>query len=159
MTNPDLNKPSPPPSRVSLAALVAAPLLLLAGLWFVFTGGEERDDQPQALIGANSTAFSPEQRRAIEGIVKDYLVQNPEIFLEVQSALEIKMAKDEAERTKKMVAEHAKEIYRAPNAPVAGNPNGDITVVEFFDYNCGYCKQSLASIAKLIDADPKLRVS
>ena len=159
MTNPDLNKPSPQPSRVSLAALVAAPLLLLAGLWFVFAGGEERSaSHGTALIGANSASFSPDQRRAIEGIVKDYLVQNPEIFLEVQSALETKMAKDEAERTKKMVAEHAKEIYRAPNAPVAGNPNGDITVVEFFDYNCGYCKRGFSEVAKLVEQDKNVRV-
>jgi protein-disulfide isomerase len=158
MTDPDLNTPSQP-SRLSLGALIAAPLLLIAGLWFVFSGAEEGDrPSPAALIGANSTAFSPDQRRAIEGIVKDYLVQNPEIFLEVQSALETKMAKEEAERTKKMVAEHAKEIYRAPNAPVAGNPNGDITVVEFFDYNCGYCKRGFSEVAKLIEQDKNVRV-
>ncbi|MBN8912403.1 MAG: DsbA family protein [Rhizobiales bacterium] len=159
MTDPDLDKPNPP-SRVSLAALLAAPLLLLAGLWFVFSGGgeDDRSHASTALIGANSTQFSADQRRAIEGIVKDYLVQNPEIFLEVQSALETKMAKDEAERTKKMVAEHAKEIYRAPNAPVAGNPDGDITVVEFFDYNCGYCKRGFGEVAKLIEQDKNVRV-
>ncbi|MGE0023768.1 MAG: DsbA family protein, partial [Hyphomicrobium sp.] len=102
--------------------------------------------------------FSPEQKRAIEGIVKDYLVQNPEILVEVQTALETKAAKEEAERTKKLVAEHAKDIYRAPNAPVAGNPNGDITVVEFFDYNCGYCKRGFSEVAKLVEQDKNVRV-
>jgi protein-disulfide isomerase len=162
MTEPDLNKSSSRPSVLSIGALVAAPLLLLAGLWLVLSGnGDESSHSsasPSALIGANTASFSPDQRRAIEGIVKDYLVRNPEIFLEVQSALEIKMAKDEAERTKKMVAEHAKEIYRAPGAPVAGNPDGDITVVEFFDYNCGYCKRGFGEIAKLVEQDKNVRV-
>ncbi len=158
MTEPDLNKPRRP-SSVSIGALIAAPLLLLAGLWFVLgSKGEDHAQSPAALIGANSTSFSPDQKRAIEGIVKDYLVQNPEIFLEVQTALETKMAQQEADRTKKMVAEHAKEIYRAPNAPVAGNPNGDITVVEFFDYNCGYCKRGFAEVAKLVEQDKNVRV-
>ena len=158
MTNPDLNKPNPP-SRLSLGALIAAPLLLIAGLWIVLGGdGKDSSSPGTALIGANSGTFSADQRRAIEGIVKDYLVQNPEIFLEVQSALEIKMAKEEAERTKTLVAEHAKEIYRAPNAPVAGNPDGDITVVEFFDYNCGYCKRGFSEIAKLVEQDKNVRV-
>ncbi|MGE3231626.1 MAG: DsbA family protein [Hyphomicrobium sp.] len=149
------------PSPLSIGALVAAPLLLLAGLWFAF-GGEGESQGPSAagpaLIGANVSTFSPEQKRAIEGIVKDYLVQNPEILVEVQTALETKAAKEEAERTKKLVAEHAKDIYRAPNAPVAGNPNGDITVVEFFDYNCGYCKRGFSEVAKLVEQDKNVRV-
>lgn len=158
MTEPDLDTPKPP-SRFSLGALIAAPLLLLAGLWFVL-GGESNDggSPTSTLIGSNTTAFSPEQRRAIEGVVKDYLIQNPEIFVEVQSALEKKMAEQEAERTKTMVAAHAKEIYRAANAPVAGNPDGDITVVEFFDYNCGYCKRGFSEIAKLVEQDKNVRV-
>ena len=159
MTNPDLDKPTPP-SRLSISALIAAPLLLIAGLWIVL-GGEESDSglpAASALIGANSAAVSSEQRRAIEGIVKDYLVEHPEILLEVQTALETKLAQQEAERTKTLVAEHAKEIYRAPNAPVAGNPDGDITVVEFFDYNCGYCKRGFAEIAKLVEQDKNVRV-
>lgn len=159
MTDSDLETPKPP-SRFSLGALIAAPLLLLAGLWFVF-GGEGKDSggsQTSALIGANATSFSPDQKRAIEGIVKDYLIQNPEVFLEVQTALEKKMADQEVERTKSMVAEHAKEIYRAPNAPVAGNPDGDITVVEFFDYNCGYCKRGFGEVAKLVEQDKNVRV-
>jgi len=148
------------PSPLSIGALVAAPLLLLAGLWFAFGGEVEGQGQNAgpALIGANVTTFSPEQKRAIEGIVKDYLVENPEILVEVQTALETKAAKEEAERTKKLVAEHAKDIYRAPNAPVAGNPNGDITVVEFFDYNCGYCKRGFSEVAKLVEQDKNVRV-
>jgi len=154
--------PNTSPSRFSLGALIAAPIFLLAGLWLVFGGSGSNatsaTSPAASAIAADTTAFSAEQKKAIEAIVKNYLVQNPEIFIEVQGALEKKMAEQEAERTKSMVAEHAKEIYRAPNAPVAGNPDGDITVVEFFDYNCGYCKRGFSEIAKLVEQDKNVRV-
>lgn len=158
MTQPEPTKPSAP-SRTSIGALIAVPLLAATGLWLLFAGGADpsRAVGP-TLVGANTNDFSPDQRRAIEGIIKDYLVKNPEIFLEVQSALETKVMEQEAERTKALVADHAKEIYRAADAPVAGNPNGDITVVEFFDYNCGYCKRGFSEIAKLIEQDKNVRV-
>ena len=68
------------------------------------------------------------------------------------------MEKEQAEKLKVAIAENAAEIYREPKASVAGNPNGDITVVEFFDYNCGYCKRGLHDVIKLVDTDPKVRV-
>lgn len=108
--------------------------------------------------GAPAGRFSKSDRTAIEAIIKDYLLTNPEILYEVQTALELKMEKQQAEKTKAAIAKNAKDIYRHPEAPVAGNPDGDITVVEFFDYNCGYCKRGFSDIAKLIKADPKVRV-
>lgn len=102
--------------------------------------------------------FSPSDRANIEKIIKEYLLDNPEILYEVQTALELKMEKEQAEKTKAAIAKNAKDIYRNPNAPVAGNPDGDITVVEFFDYNCGYCKRGFKDIAKLIKSDPNVRV-
>jgi protein-disulfide isomerase len=147
-----------------LGAIVLAPFLLLIGVGFLVWGrggdsaATEASNGISQLVGANTSQFSPEQKRAIQDIVKDYFITNPEVFIEIQSALETKMAKEEAEKTKAMVAEHAKEIYRHPNAPVAGNPDGDITVVEFFDYNCGYCKRGFGDVAKLIESDKNVRV-
>jgi protein-disulfide isomerase len=154
------NDPNTPNSKLRTGAALIAPLLVIVGLGFMFLGpkGKPSDSSAPALIGANQSEFSGDQKRAIETIVKSYLINNPEIFLEIQSALEAKMAKDEAEKTKKLVGEHAKEIYRAPGAPVAGNPNGDITVVEFFDYNCGYCKRGFGDVAKLVETDKNVRV-
>lgn len=102
--------------------------------------------------------FSDEQKAAIGAIVKDYLLKNPEVLIEVQTALEAKMEKEQADRLKAFMAENAKSIYRAPNAAVAGNPDGDITVVEFFDYNCGYCKRGMPELQKLIENDKRVRV-
>lgn len=102
--------------------------------------------------------FSSEQKQELGKIIKEYLISNPEIFLEAQSALEAKMEKEQAEKLKVAIAENAREIYRDPKADIAGNPNGDITVVEFFDYNCGYCKRGLLDVIKLVEGDPNVRV-
>lgn len=102
-------------------------------------------------------AFTPDQRKAIEAIIKDYLIANPEVFLEVQSALEAKMEEIQAKRLQAAIVEQSQEIYRSPGAPTIGNPSGDITVVEFFDYNCGYCKRAFSDVTKLIEKDAKVK--
>jgi protein-disulfide isomerase len=114
----------------------------------------------QATTGGtgDGTGFSDAQKSAIREIVKDYLLANPEIMLEVQNALEAKMEKIQAERLKSALSNNAAEIYRHADAPIAGNPSGDIPVVEFFDYNCGYCKKAFGDIAKLVESDNKIKL-
>lgn len=111
-----------------------------------------------APAAAPASSFSADQKAEIQRIIKDYLVANPEVFLEVQQALEAKMEQAQAEKMKLALAAHADALFRDPNAPVAGNPKGDVTVVEFFDYNCGYCKRSFADMLKLVEADKNIRL-
>ncbi|HRK19055.1 MAG TPA: DsbA family protein [Hyphomicrobiaceae bacterium] len=111
---------------------------------------------PQAT--APSGSITPAQKAEIEAIIKNYLLANPEVMIEVQSALEAKMEKIQAEKMQKALAENAAEIFRSPSAPVAGNPKGDVTIVEFFDYNCGYCKKALTDLASVIQKDKNVRV-
>lgn len=106
----------------------------------------------------SAASFTPDQKQAIEQIIKSYLVANPEVMVDVQTALEEKMEKAQTERLKAAITDNAAAIYREPDASVAGNPAGDITVVEFFDYNCGYCKRGLRDVIKLVETDPKVRV-
>lgn len=127
---------------LSIAAVAAAALTAL----------------PPGRATADSAAFSPDQKAAIEKIVKDYLVANPEVLLEVQGILEAKMEKQQAEKAKAALAENSKDVFRRAESPVAGNADGDITVTEFFDYNCGFCKRSFPEVAKLISSDGKVRV-
>jgi len=103
-------------------------------------------------------AFSPEQRKAIEGIIKDYLIANPEVMLEIQTALESRMEELQAKRLQAAISAQSEQIFRSPDAPIAGNPKGDITVVEFFDYNCGYCKRAFGDVAKLIEKDKSVKL-
>ncbi len=141
----------------SRPAMVAIPAALAVAIAFLAFGPGLKSGGGGS-PAADTSMFSDAQKRGIEQVVKDYLLQNPQVLVEVQGALESKMAKEEAERTKQLVAENAKELYRHQDAPVAGNPNGDITVVEFFDYNCGYCKRGFHNILELIEKDKNVRV-
>ncbi len=105
-----------------------------------------------------AAGFTPDQKQSIEQIIKSYLVANPEVLVDAQTALEEKMEKAQTEKLKAAITENAAAIYREPDASVAGNPAGDITVVEFFDYNCGYCKRGLHDVIKLVETDPKVGV-
>src|SRR3954447_5856945 len=111
-----------------------------------------------ATAPALAAEFSAEQRQAIESIVRDYLIKNPDVMLEVLEAAKEKIRNDaEAQRTAALT-ERRQEIFADPNAPVVGNPQGDVTLVEFFDYRCPYCKQVAPAIESLLGEDKKLRI-
>lgn len=103
--------------------------------------------------GLNTT-----QRKQVEELIKDYLVKNPEVLLEAQNALEAKMDKIQAERVAGAIKSNAAEIFRPASSPVVGNAKGDVTVIEFFDYNCGYCKRAFVDLAKVVDRDKQVKV-
>jgi protein-disulfide isomerase len=107
---------------------------------------------------AQTTPFSEPQKQAIGDVVREYLLKNPELLQEVMAELEKRQA--EAQRTAQTSAirESRQALINSPQAIVAGNASGDITLVEFFDYNCGYCKRALSDVQTLVKSDPKLRV-
>jgi protein-disulfide isomerase len=109
-------------------------------------------------IPTSAKTFDDADKTAIQGIVKDYLLKNPEIIREALIELERRTAEAEKNRQKKLVAENQALLTDPKYAHIAGNEKGDITVVEFFDYNCPYCRQSLKDIEKLMDADKNVRV-
>ena len=94
----------------------------------------------------------------IRQVIKDYLIKNPEVMLEVQDALNDKQEKKIAESQTSTLQSKKDEIFNSPNDAVLGNPKGSVTLVEFFDYNCGYCKKSYPDLENLIKSDPKLRI-
>jgi protein-disulfide isomerase len=107
---------------------------------------------------AANDAFSAPQKSEIEKIIHNYLITKPEVIKDAIDELKKREEAAELAMREKAVNEQGDKIAHSANQAVVGNPDGDVTLVEFFDYNCGYCKQSLASVAKLIEADPKLRV-
>jgi protein-disulfide isomerase len=109
-------------------------------------------------VPARAAEFSAEQRQAIETIVRDYLLRNPEIIIEVFEAAKEKLAGEAQAQRAAALAERRQEIFENPASPVAGNPKGDVTLVEFFDYRCPYCKQVAPAIDTLIAEDKQLRV-
>jgi protein-disulfide isomerase len=111
-----------------------------------------------APFAASAQSFTEPQRGEIESIVKNYLLTHPEILEEVSAELGKRQAKAEAEKHAAAVASNAQTIFNSPRGVTLGNRNGDVNLVEFFDYNCGYCKHAMADMLALMKADPKLRV-
>ncbi len=98
------------------------------------------------------------QEKQVVDIVHNYLTKNPEVLVEMTTELDKRQAADQVEKQQKLISDNANAIFRSPLAFVAGNPDGDVSVVEFFDYNCGYCKRALPDVVKLVDNDSKVRV-
>jgi protein-disulfide isomerase len=101
---------------------------------------------------------SPAEKQAIETIVRDYLLANPEVIEEAIATLQRKRQEETAAAQTKALDENREAIFNSAHQMVLGNPDGAITVVEFFDYNCGYCKRALSDMTALIEANPDLRV-
>ena len=105
-----------------------------------------------------AAAQAPLDKAAIEKIVHDYLVTHPEVLEEAMAALEKKQAAEASAGLAKMLEEKRSVLYDSTRQMVLGNPRGDVTVVEFFDYNCGYCKRALGDMLTLIEKDPNVRI-
>lgn len=106
---------------------------------------------------AAAAEFTPEQQKAIEAIVSDYLKKHPEVLVDAIQAAEDKLKSDAKDKAAQALAAHRQEVFNDPQSPIAGNPKGDVTLVEFFDYRCPYCKQVEPSLEKLIGEDRQLK--
>jgi protein-disulfide isomerase len=101
--------------------------------------------------------FTPDQRKAIEAIVGDYLKNHPEVMIDAMQAADDKLKAEAKDKAQQALAAHRKELLDDPLSPTAGNPQGDVTLVEFFDYRCPYCKQVEPALEKLVGEDRQLR--
>jgi protein-disulfide isomerase len=108
-------------------------------------------------VMAAAAEFNDKQRDEIGEIVREYLMQHPEVLLDVSKALEAKQQEEEDKLRLAGVTENKEEIFRSPNDYVGGNPQGDVTMVEFFDYNCSWCKKGMPEVVDLVASDKGLR--
>jgi len=111
-----------------------------------------------APAAASAQSFSDGQRGEIEQIVKNYLLSHPEILEDVSAELSKRQAAAEALKHEAAVDKNAQAIFSSPRGVTLGNKDGDVTFVEFFDYNCGYCKHAMNDMLDLLKTDPKLKV-
>jgi protein-disulfide isomerase len=126
------------PRPALLASLVAAAMLFAAA-------------------PASAQNFSDDQRHQVEGIIKDYLMQHPEVLQEAQAALDKKQQEADAEKARTSIRDNKATLFNSPHQVVLGNPQGSITLVEFFDYNCGYCKRALPDMMTLLKSDSNIK--
>jgi protein-disulfide isomerase len=119
-----------------LGAAVSA--AALAGGYFAARPATVAAEEPAVV----SQVEQPDTQ-AVEEIVRNYLLKNPEIIVEVQQALEEKQRAEQKVASAAVIQAESDDIFRAPHDGVVGNPNGKTTVVEFYDYNCGFCKRAI----------------
>lgn len=144
---------------------VASGIAGLAALALGFYAGTARTPAPVASAVVPETVAAVQQpsapqaldKTAVEQIVRNYLIEHPEVMIEVQNALETKQASAAKSRVQDVIASSGDELLASPHDAVFGNPNGDVTIVEFFDYNCGYCKRALPDMEAILKNDPNVR--
>ena len=129
------------PIMVPLAALPLA-ILLAAG----------------AGAPVRAQTFAPEQRSEIEKIVREYLISHPEVLQEAMAELDKRQTAEEAQKHLAAIKDNATTIFSSVRQVNLGNPQGDVTMVEFFDYNCAFCKRAMADMLDLLKNESKLKI-
>ncbi|WP_404380450.1 DsbA family protein [Caenispirillum salinarum] len=103
-------------------------------------------------------ALTPAQEDAVRGLVREYILDNPEIIAEAIDRLRSKQQAAAEQAQKESIAVHAEQLNFDPESPVLGNPDGDVTLVEFFDYQCGYCKAVFPAVMDAVEDDGDVRL-
>lgn len=104
-----------------------------------------------------AAALDDQQKKEFGDFIKEYLISHPELMLDVQAALDKKQEEARLLQSNKAVVQNKDEIFNAKDDIAIGNPKGDVTVVEFFDYNCGYCRHALSDMDELLKKDKNIR--
>jgi protein-disulfide isomerase len=139
--------------RVSIA--LAAPLIVLLALAPSPVAAQAQRAEIEAVI-RNYLDRNPEQ---VQRIIKDYLTKNPDVLQEgIAEYVKRRQNPQAPNAADKVIKGNAAAIFASPRQVTLGNPNGDVTLVEFFDYNCGFCKRATADKINLMKTDPKLKV-
>lgn len=122
------------------------------------------EDDVRALV-SEMMVQTPEQAltstvdpATIHPMIESYMLANPRILERTSVALQAEIRAEESQQAKLAIASMSDQIFNAPDAIVLGNPDGDVTLVEMFDYNCGFCRQAMPEIATLLAEDPNLRI-
>ena len=112
----------------------------------------------QSAMTSPSASLSSEQVKQVQQIVHDYLVSNPQILVEVSTALQQQEMTKAQEKARTLIATNAKALFNNVTDPVVGSADADATLVEFFDYQCPHCKSMTSFVGDLVQKDAKVRV-
>lgn len=102
--------------------------------------------------------MTPDEYAAFGDAVRDYLLQNPQVIMEAVAVLEQRQAEDQARADLTLVSDNEEALFNDGYSFVGGNPDGDITLVEFLDYRCGFCRRAHPEVAKLLETDGNIRL-
>ncbi|WP_377288419.1 DsbA family protein [Rhizobium sp. SG2393] len=104
-----------------------------------------------------AAALDAKQKEEFGAYIREYLLANPEVLIDVQKALQEKQRVAQAAASEAAVTNNKDAIFNSEHDVVLGNPKGDVTIVEFYDYNCGYCKRALSDMNAILDTDKNVR--
>ncbi|MEM9575174.1 MAG: thioredoxin domain-containing protein, partial [Pseudomonadota bacterium] len=137
--------------------VIPAPNLLSRSDVMRFTVGAALGVAALMVSVPSAQAFNADEKEEIGQIVREYLLANPELMIEVQQALEEKQEAEAADLIAKTLSASGEQLFNNPIDPVFGDADGDVTVVEFFDYNCGFCRRGLADMEYILDNDADVK--
>ena len=112
---------------------------------------------PLAACSEEAQPLSPAAKQQMEQVVREYLINNPEVVIEAINAFQDREQQAAQARQRDAMGTLGQDLKNNPNDPTIGNPDGDITVVEFFDYRCGFCKRVFDDVQALIKEDGNIR--
>ncbi len=133
-------------------------LLTLVSVLVFCVSGVAAQTQSSTKPDSAEAPVSKEQKATIESIVREYLLKNPAVIREALQALQVQEEQERQQRVANNLRDLKSTIYADPDSPIAGNANADVSIVVFFDYNCGYCKKTLPALDALLLKDASLRV-
>jgi protein-disulfide isomerase len=107
---------------------------------------------------AAAQSFNDSQKKELEEIIRNYLLEHPEMLREMAEKLDARDKQAEEDLRDKALVTYKDEVFKSPRDPVVGNAKGDVTVVEFMDYNCGWCKKAMSEMQTLVTQDKNVRV-
>lgn len=137
-----------------LVAAVVAAIVSAATVLIVWRAAPGVVDAP----GAGASAGPAMGEQQVVEIVRKHLTENPEILVEMTTELDKRQQEEQSAQQEKAISSNADALFRSDKSFTAGNPDGDVTVVEFFDYNCGFCRRAMPDVVKLIDNDDKVKL-
>jgi protein-disulfide isomerase len=109
-------------------------------------------------VQAEAPAPTSVAKQSLEEVIEQYIRTHPEVIEQSLQALDNRRAAEEQERQRAAIVVHRQDLLHDPSSPVSGNPSGDVSVVEFFDYRCGFCKRTAGAVSQLQQGDAFVRV-
>jgi protein-disulfide isomerase len=107
---------------------------------------------------ASAQALTDQQKSEMGEFIRTYLLEHPELLREMADKLEQKDRESEQTARAEGLEKNKDTVFKLAGDAIVGDPNGDVTIVEFMDYNCGWCKKSVKEVSELVAADPKVKV-
>src|SRR6201998_2597611 len=144
-------------STLRIATAIAATLLVPSLASAQSSAAQNPAAQTPAAATPLPQTFSPDQRHEVETIIRDYLIQHPEVLQDAMEALDKRQKEADADKARVTIKDQNATIFNSPHQVVLGNPQGNVTMVEFFDYNCAFCKRAMADMLDLLKTDTDLK--